>query len=160
LAGGFPGHAGSRELPEFLVNQGKKFVHRLIFTSANGLQNQRHFTHGRWSVSRVRWVVDVWAPRYFPRWWRYSSGCPRVAQTFQSAGSRDFPVPCRETGNWKVARTRRQECLRYGVGTSGSDVSAAFQRRNGLFQLNSLLNAGKGHRSARCPCLEEMYSLR
>jgi hypothetical protein len=26
--------------------------------------------------------------------------------------SRDFPVPCSRTGDWKVARTRRQECRR------------------------------------------------
>ena len=40
---------------------------------------------------------------------------PAVAQAFQPAGSRDFPVPCFRsgTGDWKVARTRRQECLRY-----------------------------------------------
>jgi len=45
-----------------------------------------------------------------------------VAQTFLSAGSRDFPVPCFRagTGDWKpnvglrVARTRRLESLRYG----------------------------------------------
>ena len=38
-----------------------------------------------------------------------------VAQTFLSAGSRDFPVPCFHsgTGDWKVARTRRLESLRY-----------------------------------------------
>jgi hypothetical protein len=42
-----------------------------------------------------------------------------VAQTFLSAGSRDFPVPCSGTGDWKpnvglrVARTRRLESLRY-----------------------------------------------
>jgi hypothetical protein len=45
-----------------------------------------------------------------------------VAQTFQSAGSRDFLVPCSEdlgTGDWKpnvglrVARTHRLESLRY-----------------------------------------------
>src|SRR6266478_5339233 len=42
----------------------------------------------------------------------------RVAQTFLSAGSRNFPVPFRfrsfESGDWKVPRIRRQECLRYG----------------------------------------------
>ena len=40
-----------------------------------------------------------------------------VAQAFQPAGSRDFPVPCFNagTGDWKVARTRRQECLRYSA---------------------------------------------
>ena len=39
-----------------------------------------------------------------------------VAQTFRSAGSRDFPVPCCRsgTGDWKVARTRRLEGLRHG----------------------------------------------
>jgi len=39
-----------------------------------------------------------------------------VAQTFRSAGSRDFPVPSSRsgTGDWKVARTRRLESLRYG----------------------------------------------
>jgi len=38
-----------------------------------------------------------------------------VAQTFLSAGPRDFPVPCFRsgTGDWKVARTRRLESLRY-----------------------------------------------
>jgi len=38
-----------------------------------------------------------------------------VAQTFLSAGSRDFPVPCFHAGigDWKVARTRRLESLRY-----------------------------------------------
>jgi hypothetical protein len=38
-----------------------------------------------------------------------------VAQAFQPASSRDFPVPspCFIAGDWKVARTRRQECLRY-----------------------------------------------
>src|SRR5688572_6342644 len=37
------------------------------------------------------------------------------AQAFQPAGSRDIPVPCSRlrTGDWKVARTRRQGCLRY-----------------------------------------------
>ncbi len=39
-----------------------------------------------------------------------------VAQTFLSAGSRDFPVPCSRsrTGDRKVASTRRLESLRYG----------------------------------------------
>jgi len=38
----------------------------------------------------------------------------RVAQAFQPASSRDFPVPFEfETGDWKVARTRRLESLRY-----------------------------------------------
>ena len=39
-----------------------------------------------------------------------------LAQTFESAGSRDFPVPCFRvgTGDRKVARTRRLESLRYG----------------------------------------------
>ena len=40
-----------------------------------------------------------------------------VAQTFLSAGSRNFPVPslcvAQETGDWKVPRTRRLESLRY-----------------------------------------------
>src|SRR5208282_5010474 len=49
-------------------------------------------------------------------------GCDTlVAQAFQPAGSRDFPVPFfwSGTGDWKpnvglrVTRTRRQECLRY-----------------------------------------------
>jgi REP element-mobilizing transposase RayT len=40
---------------------------------------------------------------------------PSVAQAFLSAGSRDFPVPCSGTGDWKVARTRRLESLRYIV---------------------------------------------
>jgi hypothetical protein len=34
-----------------------------------------------------------------------------VAQAFQPAGSPDFPG--RHRGDWKVAPTRRQECLRY-----------------------------------------------
>src|SRR5262249_22274312 len=39
---------------------------------------------------------------------------PTVAQAFQPAGSRDFPVPFWiGTGDWKVARTRRLESLRY-----------------------------------------------
>ena len=35
---------------------------------------------------------------------------------FLSAGSQDFPVPCfgAGTGDWKVARTRRLDSLRYG----------------------------------------------
>src|ERR1043166_2825923 len=39
-----------------------------------------------------------------------------VAETFLSAGSRDFPVPCRRifwTGDWKVTVTRRLKSLRY-----------------------------------------------
>src|ERR1039458_7884101 len=45
-----------------------------------------------------------------------------VAQAFQPAGSRDIPVPCwrddgkgwaARIGDWKVPKTRRQECLRY-----------------------------------------------
>src|SRR5438552_3846137 len=39
-----------------------------------------------------------------------------VARAFQPAGSRNFPVPCFANGDWKVARTRRQECLRYTLG--------------------------------------------
>src|SRR5262249_42835720 len=39
-----------------------------------------------------------------------------VVQAFQPAGSRDFRVPCFGTGDWKVARTRRQECLRHERG--------------------------------------------
>ena len=47
-------------------------------------------------------------------------GCaPPVAQAFQRAGSRNFPVPwtslLSRTGDWKVPSTRRQECLRYGA---------------------------------------------
>jgi hypothetical protein len=42
-----------------------------------------------------------------------------VAQAFQPAGLRNFLVPrCSrplKTGDWKVPRTRRQECLRYGA---------------------------------------------
>jgi hypothetical protein len=84
---------------------------------------------GNWKVARTR--------RQECR--RYGRG---VAQTFLFAGSRNFPVPCsvflmpavsggavekatvptslsrgfawvEETGNWKVARTRRQKCRRY-----------------------------------------------
>src|SRR5216117_2564676 len=36
-----------------------------------------------------------------------------VAQTFQSAGCGDFPVPTFGPRNWKVPRTRRLESLRY-----------------------------------------------
>src|SRR5437867_12602731 len=36
-----------------------------------------------------------------------------VAQTFQSAGSRNFPVPRAKRGDWKVPTTRRLESLRY-----------------------------------------------
>jgi hypothetical protein len=40
-----------------------------------------------------------------------------VAQAFQPAGLRNFPVPRlsrpEQTGDWKVPSTRRQECLRY-----------------------------------------------
>ena len=69
------------------------------------------------------------------RYWAYSNLKARkangnrsplhVAQAFLPAGSRDIPVPCFcfGTGDWKVARTRRQECLRYGTnaGLSGGD---------------------------------------
>ena len=50
--------------------------------------------------------------------------CNIVAQAFQPAGSRDIPVPClrddgkgwaARIGDWKVPKTRRQECLRYAV---------------------------------------------
>src|SRR6266568_3149583 len=43
-----------------------------------------------------------------------------LAQAFQPAGSRNFPVPRASwpvrIGDWKVPRTRRQECPRYSVG--------------------------------------------
>jgi hypothetical protein len=45
--------------------------------------------------------------------------CPVVAQTFLSAGSRDIPVPCSNTGDWKVPGTRRLESLRYVVAVHG-----------------------------------------
>src|SRR5437867_12865664 len=37
-----------------------------------------------------------------------------VAQTFQSAASRNFPVPCAR-GDWKVPTTRRLESLCYRI---------------------------------------------
>jgi len=56
-----------------------------------------------------------------------------VAQTFLSAGSRDFPVPYSRsgTGDWKVARTRRLESLRHNAHRSF--VFHHFFRR--LFQI-------------------------
>jgi len=47
-----------------------------------------------------------------------------VAQTFQSAGCGDFPVPTR---NWKVPRTRRLESLRY---EQGSDRRKSFRTQS------------------------------
>ncbi|MCI0533905.1 MAG: PqiC family protein [Verrucomicrobiales bacterium] len=54
-----------------------------------------------------------------------------VAQTFLSAGNRNFPVPIlllqQEIRNWKVPVTRRRESLRYiGCGASRSLLLAAF----------------------------------
>src|ERR1043165_3388980 len=55
------------------------------------------------------------------------SGLSLVARAFQPAGLRNFPVPCSTgslgTGDWKVPRTRGQECLRYGDGRSALLVS-------------------------------------
>jgi len=55
-----------------------------------------------------------------------------VARTFLSAGSRDFPVPCFHagTGDWKVARTRRLESLRYRGGVIQFRISGSNQLAN------------------------------
>src|SRR5213083_3408197 len=53
-----------------------------------------------------------------------------VAQTFQSAGCEDFPVPTLGSRNWKVPRTRRLESLRYGVsGKYSFDLKSQERRR-------------------------------
>src|SRR3569833_1159538 len=49
-----------------------------------------------------------------------------VAQVFQPAGSRDFPVPCsKRTGGWKAARTRRAASAKATV-RRGKNVCATF----------------------------------
>src|SRR5207247_8987828 len=64
---------------------------------------QSWFCHG-WRVENGQRDVNVKRRRVNP-----------VAQTFQSAGSWNFPVPWAECGNWKVPTTRRLESLRYGA---------------------------------------------
>ena len=45
----------------------------------------------------------------------------RVGQTFQPAGSPDFPVLCSLMGDWKVALTGRLESLPYtSAGAPGA----------------------------------------
>src|SRR5437016_3560375 len=61
-----------------------------------------------------------------------------VAQTFLSAGSRNFPVPCFAqllgTGDWKVPRTRRLESLRYdttpALAKFGGEYYTPFRERS------------------------------
>src|SRR5258708_30869366 len=58
-----------------------------------------------------------------------------VAQAFQPAGSRNFPVPRwswrLQTGDSKVPSTRRQECLRYRgeKGTRGTRPGAPLAKK-------------------------------
>ena len=85
-----------------------------------------------------------------------------VAQAFQPAGSRNFLVPrCSrrlETGDWKVPRTRRQECLRYGAKQVPGFQPAGFwgilpqiSGRRRRSNTNARLEAARTGRRGRLP---------
>jgi len=48
-----------------------------------------------------------------------------VGRAFQPAGSRGFRAPCARPGDWKVARTGRQECLPCALDRQNENWSAS-----------------------------------
>ena len=81
--------------------------------------------------------------------------CPRVHGTFLSrVGATELDSAAVQTGDWKVARTRRQECLRYSDAGSGSTREVWF--RGNLSPTLSSIRWRRGRRARVRPVMERI----